>query len=167
MPANRQTWAGNLLGHSQPLVMLGRFQAGSTREITRGQILILTGGNWVPLGSDAAMNGVIAVANEDVLPGDPAGYYEIIVPRPGDMFEYDLLSPEQVAVGAPLYYSTSTRVKTSGTNVLARSVEQSHYPRQNHAISGGGDAGTTLGTVSRVRMCFMPSASYYNAFNPL
>jgi predicted RecA/RadA family phage recombinase len=134
--------------------------------VKRGELLELSGGNWVPLGSDKAMAGIIAVAAEEIKSGDRAGYYEIIIPRPGDIFEFDLAAASAVAVGAALYFSTTEALTvTAGTNVIGNAVGQEHYPaKQGHlADDGSGDSGTTVRSTSQVRMTFKAAVSYFAA----
>lgn len=161
--SNHVRWLKNLLGAPDPLVRLGKFQTG--QAIKKGEILILVGGYWVPISSDTAMAGVIAVANEPIDAGDRTGYYEIIVPRPGDVFEFDLAAAGTLAEGTALYYGgTSEKVTvTAGTNVIGTAVGQEHYPaKQGHVTDdASGDAGTTSRTTSYARMTFKKAASYY------
>lgn len=171
MASNNTRWIRNLCGASEPCVMLGKFAAGSTQAIKRGEILELTGNTnteWVPIDSDFAMSADVAIANEEIKSGDRAGYYEIIVPRPGDVFEFELAAATAVAVGASLYYSDSeTLTVTAGSNVVGRAVGQEHYPsKQGHLTDdASGDAGTTIKSTAYVRMVFDNDASYFKAVN--
>lgn len=156
-------WLHNTDGAPGPYIKLGSFQAGATQAIVRGQILILSAGHFVPISSDTAMAGVIAVANEDIPSGDRAGYYEIIVPRHGDVFEFDLAAASAIAVGTALYYSSSEALTvTAGTNIIGYAAGQQHYPaKQGHVTDdGSGDAGTTIRSTSQVRMKFKAAVSY-------
>lgn len=165
MASNKTTFIKNLLtGDTKPLIMLGLFQAGSTQAVKRGEILELSGGNWIPLDADQSMAGVIAVANEEIKAGDLAGYYEIIIPRPGDVFEYELAAAGATAVGTNLFYSTSQKVTVStGNNQLGEAVGQENYPDKQGHLSDGevGDRGVTVRSQSYVRMTFVKAASYY------
>jgi len=167
MATNNVRFVRNLLGAGEPFVTLGKFQAGATQAIKRGEILEFTGDTnsaWVPIDSDFAMDGNVAIANEEIKSGDRAGYYEVIVPRPGDVFEYELAAAAAVAYGTALFYSSSEKVTTTaGNNVLARAVGMEHYPqKQGHlADDAAGDAGTTIKSTSYVRMCFSQSASLW------
>lgn len=168
MATNKTPWLRNLDGASEPMVMLGNFAAGSTAAIKRGEILELTGNTnteWVPIDSDFNAAGNLAVANEEIKAGDRAGYYEIIVPRPGDVFEFALASATAIALGASLYYSASQTVATSGSNAIGTAVGQAHYPqKQNHLTDDGGpDSGTTIKSTSYVEMTFDVAGSYYAA----
>lgn len=167
MATNQQRWVRNLYGATEPLVMLGKFQAGATQAIKRGEILEFTGDSntaWVPIDSDFSADSNIAIANEEIKDGDRAGYYEIIVPRPGDVFEFDLASASAIAVGASLYYSSSEALAASGNNAIAGAVGQEHYPqKQGHlADDAGGDAGTTIKSTSHVRCVFLAAASVWS-----
>ncbi len=169
MATNRVAWVGNLNGLAEPLIMLGKFAAGASQEIKRGEILEMTGNantEWVPMDSDFNGAGNIAVANEEIKSGDLAGYYEIIVPRPGDVFEFELAAPGATTVGTALYYSSSQKVTVSaGSYILGYSVGQENYPqKQGHLADGElGDAGTTIKSQSYVRMTFDKASSYYAA----
>lgn len=167
MATNQVRWVRNLFGAPEPLVMLGSFQAGATQAIKQGEILEFTGDSntdWVPIDSDFAMDGNIAVANEEIVSGDRAGYYEIIVPRPGDVFEFELAAAGATTFGTYLFYSSSEKVTaTAGTNVLGVAVGQANYPdKQGHLTKDiGGDAGTTVRSQTHVQMTFNESASLF------
>jgi hypothetical protein len=119
MAVNRVAWVGNVNGASEPLILKGLFDAGATTAIKSGEILEKTGtGNtvWVPLDADYDMTGAsdaVAVAGCEIKSGDRAGYYPVIVPRPGDIFEFELATAAAVALGAALYYSTSQKLTTN------------------------------------------------------
>src|SRR3990167_20577 len=181
----RAAYRGNLLtdpdGSKGPLVKLGRFAAGATTAIEPGTIFELTGSTntvWVPLDSDfdmsaaAGSGGKVAVAVERVESGDRAGYYEIAVPRPGDLWEFDLNTASAIAIGTALYYhanSTATQTvltTTAGTNIIGYAAGQEHYPRkQGHLVHDASlDAGPTIASTAKVLMCFEETNSYYSAF---
>lgn len=169
MATNQARWVRNLNGAPEPLVMLGLFQAGATQAIKRGELLELTGdGNtaWVPMDSDFAMDSNVAIANEEIKDGDRAGYYEIIVPRPGDVFEFELDAADDLSLGTALYWSDSeTATDTAGSYVLGRVAGTDHYPQKQEHLADGGvaDMGTTLRSQSRVHMAIRQVASYYSA----
>lgn len=156
-------------GADGPLIMKGLFQAGATKAISRGEILELTADTntrWTSLDSDLAADSNLAIANEEIKDGDRAGYYEIMVPRPGDVWEFDLAVAAATAVGAALYFSSSTAFAASGSNIIGNAFGQEHYPQlQGHlADDASGDAGETIKTISVVRMVFEESVSYYSLF---
>ena len=163
-------WIKNINGATRPYIQKGLFQAGGTQAIVRGQLLEFTGDTntkWVPMDADFAMNSNVAIANEDINDGDLAGYYEIIVPRPGDVFEFALASASAVANAAPLYFSSATVVTTSaGSNIIGNSVGQDHLPqKQTHLTEGQqGDRGTTIKSTSTVQMLITETASIYSLF---
>lgn len=161
-------WVRNLSGAKDLLVKRGKFQAGVTQAVKKGEILILTGGYFVPVTADTAMAGTIAIANEDINSGDLAGYYEILVPRADDVFEFDLATASAIVVGAALYFSSSEAFATSGTNIMAYSEGQVHYPdKQGHMSVGDGssDAGTTIASTSKVQVIFKAAVSYRAAIS--
>jgi hypothetical protein len=168
MAARFSRWVGNLNGATGPLVMLGNFAAGSSVAIEEGELLELTGNTnteWVPMDSDFSMSANVAVAAEKIEAGDLAGYYRIIVPRDGDLFEFDLASATAAAIGAPVYYSSSTAVATSGSNILGDVAGQDHFPQaQGHAAQGDPlNRGTTIRSTSKVTITIRAAASYYAA----
>jgi len=169
MADNATRWVGNLGGAAEPLIKLGKFVAGATTAIKRGELIELTGSTnttWIPIDSDFDMDANIAIMNEEIKSGDLAGYYEIIVPRPDDIFEYELAAASNPSVGAALYFSASDKVTVSaGTNILARVVGQEHYPqKQGHASDdASGDRGTTIRSDTHVRCVIAQDNSYYAA----
>lgn len=165
MATNKSPWIGSLAGADKPLVRLGLFQAGSTQAIKRGELLELDTGNWVPLTSDKSMSGIVAVANEEIRAGDRAGYYEIIVPRPLDVFRFALASAAAAADGASVYVSDSQTVTLSGSNALGDVVSQDHFPaKQGHLTDDASpDSGTTIRSTAEVGITINSSASYYAA----
>lgn len=171
MATNQARWVGNMYGATEPMIRLGNFQAGSTQAIKMGEILEFTGATntaWVPIDSDFSMSGNVCVANEEIKSGDRAGFYEVIVPRPGDIFEYDLAAAGSTAYGTALYYSSSEAVTvTTGSNILGYACGQEHYPKKQGHLSDGEihDAGTTIRSQSKVRMTFSATASLFAKFS--
>lgn len=168
---NHARWLGNLDGEPAPAMgagmCLGKFQAGATQAIKAGELLELSGGNFIPLDADQAMTSIIAVAAEEIKSGDRAGYYMIFCPRPGDVFEYALAAAANPAIGDSLYWSSSEVVTvTAGTNILGYVATQDHYPhKQGHtADDASGDAGTTIRNTARVGIVFKKSVAYRNIF---
>lgn len=169
MATNQVRWLKSMFGAPGPMIILGKFQVGSTQAIKKGELLEFTGDTntaWVPMDSDYAMSANVAIANEEIKAGDRAGYYEVIVPRPGDVFEYELATAGATAYGTALYYSSSEVVTvTAGTNIIGHACGQEHYPaKQGHLSDDAtGDAGTTIRSTSYVRMTIEPSNSVYSA----
>ena len=180
----RANYKGNKIldpdGSKGPLIMRWLFQAGATQAIEPGTILEFTGnGNTagVPIDTDfdatgaLGSGGKLAIAWEAVESGDLAGYYQIAVPREGDVWEFDLNAASAVAYGTALYFhadSTATNsvlTTTAGTNIIAYSVGQEHYPeQQGHAASGDPrDRGTTVASTSRIQVCFRKTVSFLSA----
>jgi hypothetical protein len=154
-------------GAAGPLIGRGLFQAGSAKAIKAGEILELTASTstkWVPMDSDYAMSADVAVAAFDIKSGDLAGYYPIIIPRPGDEFVFALDTANNPAVGTTLYWSDSETVSESGNNALGYVSGWDHYPNQGHGAEDiVSDAGTTLRSKSNIIMTFKLSVSYYAA----
>lgn len=162
---NFARWVGNLMGIKEPLIQKGLFQTGATAAIDAGELLEFTGnGNtaWVPMDSDFAGAGNVAVANANLKDGDRAGYYEIIVPRPGDMFEFAITSAATV-IGQALYWSNSETVKSSGSNILGYAAGMEHYPKFQNFLSEGNpsDSGTTIRSQDTVKMTILAASSVY------
>ena len=169
MATNKTTWVGNLNGATEPLIMLGKFAAGASVPVKRGEILELTGNTnteWVPMDSDFDMAANVAIANEEIKSGDRAGYYEIIVPRPGDVFEF-ATTAAQHAISDDFFYSDSQTLALTGSYAIGYSVGQEHYPQKQGHLSdeSSGDAGTTIRSIAYARIVFKLAASYFAAFN--
>ena len=165
MASNHSPWVRNLFGYQEPLEGLGKFQAGATQAVKRGELLELTGAGttFVPIDSDFDMTGGdIAVAACEIKSGDRAGYYPILIPRPGDVWEFKLAAAGASAVGTALYFSDSETVTaTVGTNILGHVAGFNNYPLQGFASEDvSPDAGSTIRSVSRVRM----TVRYNNSF---
>ena len=165
----KNAWVANLYGHGGPFKFPGKFQAGATQAIFKGELIKLSGGNWVPMSTDTAMSAIVAIADCDIKSGDLAGYYPIIVPRPGDVFEFALDASTTTTIGQALYVygsgiGSQTVTATVGTNILGHVVDSSVIPMQGHAsVSPGLDAGTTLLARSQIRMTIKASCSYFAA----
>ena len=169
MATNNVRYVGNVYGAPEPLVMLGLFLAGSSQAIKKGEKLKISASNFVPASADYNSASDLAIANEEIKSGDLAGYYEIIVPRPGDIFEFDLDTAAATAVGASLYHGASDPSQSyaaSGSNASGNAIGQEHYPRhQGHASDGDSmDRGTSIRTATRVRCTIEKASSYFNAF---
>lgn len=170
MASNATRWVKNLYGPhiTGPLIVPGKFQAGSTQAIKRGELLELTGTGttWVPMDSDYAMAADVAIAACEIKSGDYAGYYGIIVPRDGDVFEFALAAAGASAIGTAVYWSSSEVVTiTAGTNILGNIVGWDHYPYpQGHAADDASyDRGTTLRSHSRAHITIQRSNTYLAA----
>lgn len=155
---------------ANPYECLGRFSAGASVPIERGDILLLAGGIWGPIGStDGSMAGVIAVAAEKLVTGSLAGRYPIWVPRPGDVWEYELAAASNPALGASLYPSADQAVATSGSNVLAYVVDHPGFTQQQGRADVGDvldrGSGATVTNVNRVLLSFRQAASYFAALH--
>ena len=164
---NRSPFCFNLItGDTTPKLFRALFQAGSTQAIKRGEILEFTGNTntaFVPWDSDGDITQGVAIAAEEIKSGDRAGYYNVILARPGDVFEFALATASAVAFGAALYFSDSQTLTTSGSHIMFYAVGDEHYPKQTHtADDATGDAGTSIRTISYVRCVMAVAYSYYN-----
>lgn len=168
MASNTHRWQYDMLGANEPLILPGNFAAGSSQAVKMGEILELTGNSsteWVPMDSDYSMDSDVAVAAVEIKSGDLAGYYPIIVPRPGDVFRFALAAAGNSSLGTSLYWSDSETVTvTTGSNILGTVAGHSHYPQmQGHASDDASvDQGTTILSVSTVDMVFEESNSFYS-----
>jgi hypothetical protein len=125
--------------------------------------------NFIPVTADLNLSNSLAIVNEEIKSGDRAGYYEILVPRHGDVFEFALDTAAATAVGTALNCGATDPTQsfaTGGSNPTAYACGQSHYPlKQGHlADDASPDAGTTIHTANKVRCCFELASSYFGAF---
>jgi hypothetical protein len=165
MAANEVRWVRNELGAPGPFKFKGKFQAGATAAIKRGEILELASGNFIPLDADQSMAGILAVSDCELRTGDLAGYHDLIVPRPGDVFEIELAAAAANAQAAPLYWVNSQKLTvTPGTNIVGTIVDDTIFPAQGfQSVNPSFDAGTTARTTNKVRFAFRAAASYWVA----
>lgn len=171
MATNKDPFKFNFNTYStKPLIVNGLFQAGSTQAVKRGEILEFTGNTnaaWVPWDSDADITVGIAVAACEIKSGDRAGYYPIIVPRLGDVFQFVLATASALAQGTSMTYSDSQTLTTGGSHVMGFAYGYDHYPYpQGHlADDAAGDLGTTVRSTPYVDMVFKISRSWYTVMN--
>lgn len=162
--ANTSPWLYNRRGNPGPDIRRMKFDAGATTPVKRGEVCDTSGAFVAPLGSNKVMAGIIVVANEEIKNGDRAGYYEVIVPQPGDVFEYALDVAAALAETTALYWSDSQTVtQTAGAgHQLATAVGQDNYPpKQGHlSDDGSGDSGTTIRSVAVAHLSFLAAVSY-------
>jgi hypothetical protein len=168
MATNQARFIRNIFGLKGPFKYLGLFQAGGTQAIKQGEMLKIDTGNFVPITADYNSSADLAIADEEIKSGDYAGYYWIIVPRPGDIFEFDLDSASAITVGTNLQAGASNPTEsfqTGGSNHIAKAVGQEHYPNpQGHASDDASpDEGSTVRSTSKVRVMFEAASSYYSA----
>ena len=164
--SSQHRWMYNEQGATKPMIRKVNFQAGATQAIKDGQILELSGGNWIPLAGDRDLSaGVGAIAATKIEDGDRAGMYPVIVPRPGDVFRFALSAAAAPALGTAVYPSGTVGevVATSGSNILGHVVDDGHIPEQGHlSVDASPDAGTTARTISHVGISFEASNSWYS-----
>jgi hypothetical protein len=172
---NAWTFKYNLYtGSTVPLIMPGNFAAGTTATVNTGDILERTANSnteWVTINADEDFTGTddaLAVAAEEIKSGDRAGYYKIIIPRPGDVFRFALATAAATALGASLYYSGAQTVAASGTYAIGFSVTTDHFPDYQGHLSDDAspDSGTTIKSLAYVDMVFAKSRSYYLTLEP-
>lgn len=162
-------WVKNIDGGG-PLLMPLKFQAGTTQAVDEGEFLELSSGNFIPLATDKAMAATVAISQEEIKSGDLAGYYMGLVPRPGDVFEVDLLSTDAQNPdrGAVVYVDGDDSVTTTaGTNTLGAVVDHDGFPKRSGHTSDDASIGegTTIANApsNKVLISIKEGASYFNA----
>jgi len=153
MAVNKYPWVRNIHGANEPLIIMGKVQAGSTQEIKRGEICVFneTSGNFVPADAAADSQYTMAIANEEQKAADSARYMEFIAIREGDVFEFELAAAAQVAYGDGYEISNSQKLASDPDgNVIAYVVGRQNYPEE----------GTTLLSVSYAEFSFIREVSY-------
>lgn len=170
--ATAPRWIKNLYDPTLvgPMVYPGLFQAGATQAITKGALLKRTADTntrWTPADDhDAAAGSGLALAAQEIASGDLAGYYELWIPRPGDVWEFDLAAASALAPETALYPSGTAGVVltvTAGSNIVAYSVIGSNFPGLQKRLSQGqtGDFGETFRSTSKVWAVFRAACSFY------
>lgn len=164
MATNQIRWVGNVDGGG-PMRRKGKFKAGASQAIKKGEMLELDGSSdFVPLASDKSLTAELAISDCEILTGDLAGYYDVIVPRPGDLFAFPLSAAGTPALGAALYWASSQSLAESGSNAIANVASDDHIPSQGFkSRDGSPDAGTTLRSVTEVLVTVKAAVSYYAA----
>ena len=165
MPTEQTTWRFNARG-LPPVRKLGKFQAGTSQAIVKGDLIILSGGNWIPLSTDTAMAGVVAIADANVVSGMLAGYYPIIIPALWDVLELALDAADNLDFGTALYVSASqVLTNDAGTNIIGHVWDHSGFPKQQGRADLGdvADRTTTIANARTVFWTMKESVSYMNA----
>ena len=164
MAVNLQPYAKEVNGRSAWVLNLP-VAAGSSQTIKRGEICEISSSVWTPITGDDAFTAELAVAFHEIKATSLAGYYPFIIPRPGDLFEFQLAAAAAAARGANLFYSTSQVLATSGSNTFGDVVDHAGVPRQqgNNDVGDPADRGSTIASASFVLMTFKASTSYYAA----
>lgn len=154
-----------------PYVKRLKFNSGTNQLVSPGQICVLSGGFFTPLAADQAMSSVVAVAIKRIVTADLAGFYEAIIPRPGDIFRVNLATASAILRGASLYMTdtsgTTQNMASSGSNVIGVVEDTAGYPivQGNADVGDVVDRGTTIASVNWVLMTFKASVSYYGVLN--
>lgn len=158
-------YKGNIKG-IKPLIMNVPMTAGTSNTCERGDVLVLTTGNFVPLAADQAMAATIVVAEQKITAAHLAGYYPALVPQDGDLFQVDLAAASAAVRGASAYVTDATqKLALSGTNVIGNVFDTAGYPRKQGEADVGdvADRGTTVQSVTRVLITIKKAASYLAA----
>jgi hypothetical protein len=155
-------WKYNLDGATQPLVVRGLVQDGSTQAIKSGELLNWneTSGYWAPVdaAADILYNLGFSEGEIDSDNAPAARYARIIIARPGDVFEIPLAAAAAVELGHN-YEPTGTNSQTAtldadGDPVFCQ-VGQSNYPE---AMKKGG---TTVASIANGFFTMNKMYSYY------
>ncbi len=164
---NLYPWVRNLDGATDPLVILGKVQAGATQAIKQGELVTWneTSGYFEPIDAAADIKYNLAFAGEEVskLNTPQAGYRHIIVPRPADVFEIELAAAAAIEVGHN-YEPTGTNSQTATLDAdgdpVFNAVGQANYPgREKYA-------GTTIQSASHGLFTVNIAYSYYRQLVP-
>ncbi len=155
MANNKYPWLRNIFGAKEPLIIMGKVQAGTTAAIKRGEICTFneTSGYFIPVNAAADYVYSLAIANEEQKADGLARYMEFLAIRDGDVFEFELAAAAQIEYGYALELTASNSQKLTydaDGNAVAFVAGHQNYP----------ETGTTLRTVSHAEVCFLPEYSY-------
>lgn len=167
MATNQARFIRNDYGALEAFRMRLPFQAGSTQAFKKGEMGYLST-NVLPVTADLAVTAALVIVDEEIKAGDLAGYYNVTVPRPGDVFEFAIDTAAATALGTSLKIASSGPTETlsaTGSNEIAVACGQEHYPnKQGHMKDGDPyDAGTTIRSTPKVRVHFKNACSYWAA----
>lgn len=155
MAVNKYPWVRNLNGASEPLIIMGKVQAGSTAAIKRGEICTFneTSGYFIPADAAADIRYSLAIANEEQASTDLERYMEFIAIREGDQFEFQLAAAAAAVYGYALTLTASDAQKlTYDADGLAVAFVTG---RQNYP-----EIGTSIGSISYAEVSFRREVSY-------
>ncbi|HNR14402.1 MAG TPA: hypothetical protein PKM59_13935 [Thermodesulfobacteriota bacterium] len=157
MAINKSPWVKNIFGATQPLIMPGKVQAGATAVIKKGEICTYneTAGYFIPANAIADFVYSFAISYEEQKSADLERYIDFIIPRPGDVFEFQLDAARAAAVGDALKLTASDSQKLTydaDGNAVAFIVGFENYP----------EFGTTLRNLSYAQVMFHAEFSYWN-----
>ncbi len=155
MAVNLYPWVKNLEG-GDPTRLLLPVQAGSTATIKRGEICKMgenAAGYMAPVDAANDTTG-LAIADQEQKSDDVERMIYFIIPKPGDIFEFEMTAARAVAYGETFAISTSQKLAYATSNVVFRSGDDSNYPEPE-------EKSITKRSVSHVRGSFDEQASYY------
>ena len=153
---NKSPWVRNILGASEPLIILGKVQAGSSQAIKAGEICVYneTSGYFVPANAAADLRYGLAISNEEQKAADSARYMEFIGIRDSDVFEFVLAAADTCEYGDALTLTASdSQMLTYDADGLAVAfvVGRQNYP----------ETGVTLRSITYAEVSFRRECSYY------
>ena len=157
MATNKSPWRMNVGGDNKPFRVLLPVAAGSSQAIKRGEICTYS---WA---SDAATpasagNSALVIADREQKADDKARMIEFIVPRPDDVFEFDLASAAAHRLGDTFAISDSQTLAASSSNVCARQAGDDHCPNPS-------ENDVTRRTKGTAHVLFDPGVSYWAVIN--
>ena len=165
MAVPNSPWVKNVKG-GDPVYYEGLFQAGATQAVAWGQLLELSGSNFIPLETDdASLTAEVAIYAGDapIEAGDLAGYYTILLPTSFDVFDFEIATAAASAIGLAINSTTNARqFKTGGSNVMGDVYWHEGLPRKQGHLSRGQivDQGTTIRVSNRHQITIKASVSY-------
>jgi len=157
MAVNKNPWRYNIFG-AQPFYHFFPAAAGSSQAIKMGEICVMANGDTdiAPMAAVDENVNAIVIPVEEQKSTDVERFIKCIVPKYGDVFEFDLDTATQVQFGTELKWSDSqTLTASSGTDTIAVVCDLNpHQPA----------SGATQPTVSTVRVTFLQAAGTSNGY---
>lgn len=157
MATNKTPWQRNLEGAAEPLEVLMPVDAGASYPIKKGEICkvgINTAGRPAPVTAATDVTQLV-VAAEEQKSTDVARFIRFQVPRPGDVFEFDLSAARAVVLGETLAISDSQTLAYAVENVIARIASDHNCPEPE-------EKSVTRRSISHAEVVFDETASYFS-----
>jgi len=140
-------WRFNIGGATKPYRQKFPAAVGTTRTIDKGAMCYMATGDSDLVEVSAATDNLyaIVVADEAQLATHPERFIWCIVPRPDDVFEFDLDAATLVYFGLECQIASKNTLKVSATDPIASVADTSHQQAET---------GATQPTVASVRVAF-------------
>lgn len=144
---NTERWAGSLFG-AEPMIEYLKVQAGGTTTFKQGEMLYIDAldDNVTKVAATTDNLHGIVIAAEEQKSTDPARMVRCYIPRPGDMFRFELTTAAAIQVGTELAMGTGApayQMTATATDAVAWAVNV--QPPQS---------GTTMPTITHVNAMF-------------